>query len=285
MSKLVYQPESDFFVNVNLINFEKCIDEETFTINIGAEKLARIKQYLTNSLDCNIICFPEFSYNDSLFQMYKEYSDLNGVIVIAGSGIETVGNNQFYAYCPVFLPNEETVKVYKKFITVDEKAYSKGRLIEYPNSTQRNFKIITEDLEYVFSIYICYDFLQCDYKVRTDMVFIPQLEGSPRHFINKGNEVVQGYDNFVFGVNNCCDNFRSLGFANLNSSIIKAFSKFKIRANSYSDANEDKLNEHHTIIYDISTEQALKFRLNLAKPVAKPYNFSYQNYEPNIIML
>lgn len=285
MNKLVYQPESDFFVNVNLVNLEKSIDEGTFTINISAEKLVRINGYLQNSLDCNIVCFPEFSYNESLFQVYKNFSDLNGVIIIAGSGIESAGNNQFYAYCPVFLPNEETVKVYKQFITVDEKAYSKGKLIEYPNSTQRDFKIINDDLEYVFSIYICYDFLQSNYKIRTDVVFIPQLENSPRHFLNKGNDTVQGYDNFVFGINNHFNGLRSLGFANLNSSIIKAFAKFKIRKDSYLDASGEKLNEHHTIVYDILNEQTLKFRLNLAKPVAKPYNFSYQNYEPNIILL
>lgn len=285
MSNLVYAPPTDFFINVSLINLETCLNLATFEVEISDEKLERIENYLEQSSNCNIICFPEFTYNDSLYDRFRAFSDEYGIVIIGGSGLEQINDNQLYAYCPVFFPNKDLVKVYKRFITIDERTYSQGRLISYPNFTQQNFKIINQELEYVISIYICYDFLQNEYPSRTDVVFVPQLEGSPRHFINRGNEIVQGYDNFVFGINNFQNQQRSIGFANLNNAIIRMLTKFKLRKELYQEANNDKLAEHHTIVYDLDTERILKLRLNLAKPVPKPYNFSYQNYEPNIMLI
>mgnify|MGYP001166112262 CR=1 FL=1 len=52
----------------------------------------------------------------------------------------------------------------------------------------------------------------------------------------------------------------------------------------YKEADGTKLNEHYSLIYDLTDEQLLKLRLNLANPVPKQYNFSYTQYEPTILI-
>lgn len=284
MSKLVYQPRTDFFIEVGLINLESLLNETTFEVEVNAQTINKIQTHLGNSLDTNIICFPEYTYSDQLFDLYRNFSNQNNIIIIGGSGIETDGNNS-YAYCPLFIPNKDLIKVYKKYLTVEERTFSKGKLIPFPNSTEREFCIEFNNYEYVFSVYICYDFLQEKYNQRSDIVFIPQFETSPRHFINSSPSIIQGFDNFVLGVNNSDGkSLRSLGFGNLNSTLINAFSKLKKRKKDYKDTDGTKLNEHYSLIYDLTEEQLLKLRLNLANPVPKQYNFSYTQYEPTILI-
>lgn len=284
MSKLVYQPRKDSFVEVSIINLNVMLNVDNFEVIVNADSRNKIDVFLEESLNSNIICFPEYSYNAELFNVYKEFSDNNNVIIIGGSGIEQVENG-FYAFCPVFIPNKDSIKVYKRYVTIEERTNSRGRLLPYPNPTERHFSIEHYDREYVFSIFICYDFLQDRYDSRSDIVFIPQYESSPRHFINEANRIVQGFDNFVIGVNNSDNSLRSVGFANLNKSMIAAFTGMKKRKKEYKDQDNDLLNEHHTIFYDIKEEQRLSFKLNLANPVPKPYNFSYSNYEPTVLIL
>jgi len=284
MSKLVYQPRKDVFIEVGIVNLESLLNDETFEVEINPQIVIKIQTHLNNSLDTNIICFPEYTYSDSLYELYRAFSDQNNIIIIGGSGIENNENN-FYAYCPIFIPNKELIKVYKKYLTIEEKAFSGGRLISYPNATERDFLIEFNDVEFVFSVYICYDFLQENYNKRSDIVFIPQFEPSPRHFINMCTSIVQGFDNYVLGINNSNKkSLRSLGFGNLNSTLINAFSRQKKRKKEYLDADGATLNEHHTLIYDLIDEQLLKIRLNLANPVPKAYNFSYSQYEPTILI-
>jgi len=284
MSKLVYQPRTDFFIEISVLNLNILLNPQTFEVNIDDDTRNKITTLLEESSNSNIICFPEFSYNESLFEIYKQFSDENNVIIIGGSGLEEVEGG-FYAFCPVFIPNKELIKVYKRYLTIEERTYSRGQLLPYPNPTERHFRIEQNNDEYVFSIYICYDFLQDTYDSRSDIVFIPQFEKSPRHFINEANKIVQGFDNFVLGINNSDNSMRSIGFANLNKSMIQAFSSMNIRRKHYKDQDDEFLNEHHTIIYDIIDEQRISFRLNLANPVPKPYNFSYSNYEPSVLVL
>ena len=285
MSKLVYQPVDDFFIEVSLINLNTLFNEQLFLVEIEEKEQNKIREFLENVKNSDIICFPEYSYNENLYDIYKSFSDENNVIIIGGSGLEPI-DDKFYAYTPVFIPTKDILKVYKKHITIDERTLSKGKLIPYPNPTERDFRIVKNDFDFIFSIFICYDFLQENYNERTDIVFIPQYETSPKHFINTANSIVQGRDNFVFGVNNS-DNtsLRSLGFANLNKSIMDSFIKFKIRKKEYKDNVGEHLLEHFTLIYDVTEERVLTFRLNLAKPVPKPYNFSRQNYEPNVMLI
>lgn len=284
MSKLVYQPRQDFFVEISLFNLTSMLNEQTFEVEINNQIFEKIENFLNVSKSSNIICFPEYCYSNQLHDLYREFSNQNDVIIIGGSGIENNGDD-YYAYCPVFIPNKDIIKVYKKVLTIPEIAFSKGRLKPYPNNTERHFNIEFNDAQFVFTIFICYDFLQENYETRTDIVFIPQFEPSPNHFINKANVVVQGHDNFVLGINNSKDTFRSIGFANLNKSLIDAFYKQKIRKKDYKDCDGFLLNEHHTIIYDLKTEQKTSIRLNLANPVPKPYNFSYHNYEPSVLIV
>lgn len=284
MSKLVYQPRTDFFLEVGLINLETLLNDDTFIVEINEQTITKIQTHLQNSLDTHIICFPEYTYSDELHDLFRDFSNQNNIIIIGGSGIEFNGNN-YYAYCPIFIPNKELIKVYKKYLTVEERTFSRGRLESYPNPTERNFRIELNEIEFVFSVYICYDFLQEKYNTRSDIVFIPQFESSPRHFINSSTDIVEGYDNFVLGINNSNNQtLRSLGFGNLNSTLIAAFSKSKKRKKEYKDTDGNYLNEHHTLIYDLVDEQLLKLRLNLANPVPKPYNFSYTQKEPTILI-
>jgi hypothetical protein len=284
MSKLVYQPRTDFFIEVGIINLESVLNEATFEVELNDQTINKIQKLLSNSLDTNIICLPEYTYSEELFDLYRNFSDTNKIIIIGGSGIENVGNNA-YAYCPIFIPNKDLIKVYKKYLTVEERTFSRGKLIAFPDATERNFLIEFNNYEFVFSVYICYDFLQEDYRQRSDIVFIPQFETSPRHFINLSTSIIQGFDNFVLGVNNSDgQTLRSLGFGNLNSTLINAFSKLKKRKKDYNDADGTKLNEHYSLIYDLKDEQLLKLRLNLANPVPKQYNFSYTQYEPTILI-
>ena len=285
MSKLVYQPVDDFFIKVSLINLNTLYNELNFCVEVNEEVLSKIRGYLDNLKTSDIICFPEYSYSEELYDIYKCFSDENNVIIVGGSGLEAI-DDKFYAYTPVFIPTKDMRKVYKKHITIKEKTLSRGKLIVYPNPIERDFRIERNDICFVFSVFICYDFLQENYNERTDVVFIPQFESSPKLFINTANLIVQGRENFVFGVNNS-DNIslRSLGFANLNTTIMDSFIKFKIRKKEYKDNNGEHLLEHHTLIYDIIEERVLTFRLNLAKPVPKRYNFSYNNYEPNVMLM
>jgi predicted amidohydrolase len=284
VSKLVYQPRKDFLIEVSLFNLDVLLNEETFEVIISEIVHSKINKLLDSALNSNILCFPEYSYNQDLFELYRNFCDDHNIIIIGGSGIEKHNDGSF-AYCPVFIPNKEMIKVYKKFLTIEERTYSKGRLIPYPNPTERHFNIELNDIEFVFTVSICYDFLQENYENRTDIIFVPQYEQSPGHFINQANNIVQGFDNFVIGVNNSGNNMRSIGFSNLNKSLIEAFGKMRIRKKEYKDADNHIMNEHHTIIYDITHEQKLTVKLNLAHPVPKPYNFSYSNYEPSVIIV
>ena len=285
MSKLVYQPADDFFIGVSLINLNTLFNELTFRVEVNEEVLNKIRGFLDRIKNSDIVCFPEYSYSEDLYDIYKHFSDENNVIIIGGSGLEPI-SDEFYAYSPVFIPNKDVFKVYKKHITVDEKLLSKGKLIDYPNPTERDFRIVSNDSEFVFSVFICYDFLQENYNKRTDVVFIPQFESSPRHFINEANKIIQLRDNFVFGVNNS-DNtsLRSLGFANLNKSIMNSFIKFKIRKKEYKCNAEEFLLEHYSLVYDVVEERVLTFRINLAKPIPKPYNHSAHNRAPSIMLI
>jgi hypothetical protein len=284
MNKLVYQPRTDFFIEVGLINLESLLNEATFEVEVTAQTINKIQTHLNNSLDTNIICFPEYTYSDQLFDLYRDFSNQYNIIIIGGSGIESYGNN-YYAYCPIFIPNKELIKVYKKHVTVEERTYSRGRLISYPNETERDFLIDFNNYEYVFSVYICYDFLQENYSKRSDIVFVPQFETSPRLFINTSTNIIQGFDNFVLGINNSDGiSLRSLGFGNLNPSLINAFSKMRKRKKYYKDEDQKELNEHFSLIYDLTDEQLLRLRLNLANPVPKHYNFSYTQHEPTILI-
>jgi len=238
MSKLVYQPRTDFFIEVGLINLQSVLNEATFEVEVNAQTIKKIQEHLKNSLDTNIICFPEYTYSDELYDLFRNFSNQNKIIIIGGSGIENNGNIS-YAYCPIFIPNKDLIKVYKKYPTVEEKAFSKGRLIAFPDATERHFLIEFNNYEFVFSVYICYDFLQEKYSKRSDIVIIQQYEKSPRHFINSSTSIIQGFDNFVLGVNNSDgQTLRSLGFGNLNSTLINAFSKLKKRKKDTSVQNK-----------------------------------------------
>ncbi|AOZ99519.1 hypothetical protein [Flavobacterium commune] len=225
--------------------------------------------------------FPEYTYSHDLEPIYRNYSNENSTVIIGGSGLETIGN-EFYAYCPIFLPNQEIIKVYKKHITNDERILSQGQIIAFPNEVPREIRLIVGENEILFSVYVCYDFIIEAKNDRADIVFVPQYESSPQQFINEGDKVSKGMKNFVIGANNSNNNQRSLGFAILNSTMINGLSMQSYRNQNYENAGQ-KLDQHHTTIYDVLGERIMVFRLNIGRPYSLPFTFSLDDSEPVLI--
>jgi hypothetical protein len=282
MSKLVYQPPQDYLVEVSICSLNSFLNLDTFSIDISPERRNKIDTILNNSIGCQFLMFPEYTFSDELNILYQTFSNSNNCIIIAGSGLEQIGNN-YYAYCPVFLPNQEIIKVYKKRITDDEKIFSSGRIVDFPNEVQRQIRVEIADYSISFSVYVCYDFIIENKNNRTDLIFVPQYESSPERFINESDKISRGYNNFVLGANNSNENQRSLGFATINKTIITALSARNWRQNNYNDGEERPLNHHFSVFYDITGERQIKFRLNVGKPFSFPITFSLEGGEPLII--
>jgi hypothetical protein len=282
MSKLVYQQPQDYLVEVSVCSLNSFLNLNSFSIEISEERRSKIDTILSNSIGCQFLMFPEYTFSEELNILYQTFSNTNNCIIIGGSGLEQIGNN-FYAYCPVFLPNQEVIKVYKKRITDDEKLYSSGRIIDFPNDVQREIRVEIEEYSILFSVYVCYDFIIENKNTRTDLIFVPQYERSPERFINESDKISRGYNNFVLGANNSNENQRSIGFATINNTIISALSLRHWRQNHYYDVEARPLNHHFSIFYDIEGERQIKFRLNVGKPYSFPITFSLEGGEPLII--
>lgn len=280
MAKLVYQEPEDYFTRITICSLQSFLTPNPFGIDVD---LVKIQTILDNSTESDFLVFPEYSYaEEELEDIYQNFANENNCVIIGGSGLEKVGTN-FYAYCPVFIPNQNIIRVYKKHITHQETIISQGRLIPFKDDVQREIALTIGDKDLTFSVYVCYDFLVENKSVRTDMIFIPQYEGSPEQFINEGDRLSKGYRNFVIGCNNCNNNQRSLGFAILNSGIINLLHIQNYRDQRYSDANNQNLNHHHTIFYDINDERIITFDLNIGRPYSLPFNYNLGNLQPVLI--
>ncbi|PKP45937.1 MAG: hypothetical protein CVT94_16330 [Bacteroidetes bacterium HGW-Bacteroidetes-11] len=253
-----------------------------FSINLSDANRDKINTALTHSIGSTFILFPEYTYNSELQEQYQNYCNENNCIIIGGSGLESVGAN-YYAYAPVFIPNKELIKVYKRHITPEEKIYSNGRILPYPQGVQRQIRLEGNEIDIVFSVFVCYDFIVENITERHDIVFVPQYEQSPQQFISEGDKISKGWRNFVLGANNSNDNQRSLGFAILNRAIITALSANGLRDANYQNAAGEKLNHHHTIVYDTQGEKITTFQLNLATPYSLAFNFSLNGGGPIVI--
>lgn len=279
MTKLVYQAHEDYFVKVTICSMQSFLNINPFQINVDLEK---IQSVLQNSTDSNFLIFPEYTYTDELEEVYQTFTNRNNCVIIGGSGLESVGN-EFYAYCPVFIPNQPIMKVYKKHITNQETILSCGKIIGYKEDVQREIIFTNGDRDLTFSVYVCYDFLVENIKNRTDIIFIPQYEASPEQFINEADKLSKGFRNFVIGSNNCNNNQRSLGFAILNNSIIELLHLQQYRNEKYSDMNNEYLNCHHTIFYDIDDERIVSFNLNIGRPYSLAFNYNLSDLRPVLI--
>ncbi len=282
MSKLVYQAPQDYLIEVSICSLTSFLNLNNFSIEISTERMLKIESILNNSIGCRFLMFPEYTFSEELITPFQNFANANNCIIIGGSGLEPIENN-FYAYCPIFLPNQEIIKVYKKRITDDEKLYSSGRIIDFPNEVQRQTRVEIEGYSISFSVYVCYDFIIENKNERTDLVFVPQYESSPERFINESDKISRGYNNFVLGANNSDENQRSLGFATINNTIIAALNQRNWRQAVYNDGEGKPLNHHHSIFYDIQGEKQIKFRLNVGKPFSFPITFSLEGGEPLII--
>ncbi|HLF52555.1 hypothetical protein [Flavobacterium sp.] len=279
MAKLVYEEPEDYLVRVSICSILSFLSINPFQINVDVEK---IQDILVNSTESNFIIFPEYTYSLVLEEIYQNFSNDNNCVIIGGSGLEQIGN-KYYAYCPVFIPNSASIKVYKKYITAEETVLSAGKIIGYENDVQREIVLTIGDRDLSFSIYVCYDFLVENKDKRSDIIFVPQYEGSPEQFINEGDRISKGYRNFVIGCNNCNNNQRSIGFAILNSSLIDSLHLQHYRNSEYNDMNAKHLNQHHTIFYDINKERLISFDINIGRPYSLPFNYNLGNLKPVLI--
>lgn len=283
MGKLPYQPQEDCLVQVSICSVNTFINPHPFSINLTEANRQKINSALQNSIGSNFILFPEYTYTDELQIQYQNFSNQNNCIIIGGSGLEAVNAN-FYAFAPVFLPNQELIKVYKRRITPIETVISGGKLIDYPDKVPRQIRVaVNDDTDVIVSVYVCYDFLVENKSDRDDIIFVPQYEPSPQQFISEGDKISKGWENFVFGANNSNNNQRSLGFASLNSQIINGLASRNWRAHAYSDEHGNQMNYHNTISYDIQGEKLLTFRINVGKPFSKASTFSFEGNQPILV--
>ena len=283
MGKFPYQPNPDVFVQVSICSVNTFLDFHPFNINLNAANRHKIDSVLLNSVGSNFILFHEYTYTEELRELYQNYSNQNNCIIIGGSGLESNGAN-FYAYAPVFTPNQELIKVYKRRITHVETILSESRIIDYPNKVPRQIKVaINNDIDVLVSVYVCYDFLvEGKTEVRDDIIFVPQFEPSPQQFITEGDKISKGWDNFVLGANNSNDNQRSIGFVpTLNSQSINSLALRHWRDKRYPSGKGKLDSHHHTISFDITGEKLITFQLNVGNPVTKGSTLSFVSSQPN----
>ena len=284
MSKLVFQQAQDYLLQVSVCSLNSFLTLNPFAVTVTPENRQKIESILNSSVGSKFIVFPEYTYHDSLAELYQNYSNDNECIIIGGSGLEQSGVD-YFAYSPIFFPNQEPSKVYKKHITNIETVYSEGRIKGYPNEVQREFSInVDDETSYTFSVFVCYDFL-LDPKSRTNIVFVPQYEPSPQQFINEGDRISKGHQCFVLGSNNSGENLRSLGFAILNSNLIHALAGRNWRRPEYTDAQGEHLDFHHTTIYDVQGERLLRFQINIGRPYSLPITFNFDDHLPVLVPL
>lgn len=282
MGKLLNQQQPDHYVQISVCSVDTFLNLHPFSIDLNAVNHEKINSALENAIGSNFILFPEYTYTDILQEQYQNYCNQHNCIIIGGSGLESIGAN-YYAYAPVFLPHKELIKVYKKNITADERLYSGGRIIPYPNAVQRQIRLEGNEVDIEFSVYVCYDFIVENKTERQDLVFVPQFEQSPQQFISEGDRISKGMRNFVLGANNSNNNQKSYGFAILNNAIITALNVGGWREANYLNAEGEKLNHHHTIIYDSLGEKLFTFQLNLATPYSLAFNYNLLGGGPVLI--
>jgi len=288
MSKFPYQPHKDILVQVAVCSVNSFLKINPFSVDLNEVNLAKINTVLENSIDSKFILFPEYTYSSELQELYRDYSNQNNCIIIGGSGLESFGT-KYYAYAPVFIPNQDLIKVYKRRITPIETVLSGGKIIDYPDKVQRHIEVsISDETDVRISVYVCYDFfVENKTEQRSDIIFVPQYEPSPQSFISEAEKTSKGWDNFVLGANNSNDNQRSVGFVpNLNDQIINGLALREWRDERYpSDGRKNLDREHYRISFDITGEKLITFNLNVGNPVADISTFSYVSNQPNFIPL
>lgn len=280
MSRLVFQQPTNFVVEVSVCTLKPMISFNPVDVELTNVSEAKIDTILEECKQSKYILFPEYTYCEKLKDKYQNFSNNNNCVIIGGSGLEKIKSN-FYAYCPVFVPNKDPIIIYKRNITNSETVLSGGRIIGYPGEIKREILIEYEDdLNVTIAIYVCYDFLLETVSKRNDILFIPQYENSHGQFISRGSEISKGYQNFVFGANNQGENRRSFGFAVLNNDSIENLAYLKWRLPEYLNGEGDNTNHHHSVVYDQNKESLMRFDINLGVPYSMAFNYSNLGYAP-----
>ena len=173
--------------------------------------------------------------------------------------------------------------MYKRHITQDEILNSANRIVGYPGEINRELEVSFGEDTMTMAVYICSDFLYENVANRTDIIFVPQYEASPNHFMGRGSFISGGRENFVIGANNTTNGQRSFGFAILNSAIVASCVGSNIRHETYPNLDGTTGSINHSLIYDIAEESLLTLQLNLGNPVSTATTLNPTGRRPNVI--
>jgi len=282
----INQLYKDVFVKVAVCSLSSFFDIRSLTIVMNESNRKKIVSVLKQSLGVKFILFPEYTYASELEELYQNHSNQNNCIIIGGSGLESNGEN-FYAFAPVFIPNQPLLKVYKRNITPFEESFSGSKIIGYPREIQRVITVpVKKGLGVTISVYVCLDFMRENKpKERSHIIFVPQYERKPQSFIAKANDISREDKIFVLGANN--SEHRSIGFVpNSNSQVRDGLIQTEWRKKGYPPDEEVQNDEHNTISYDITGEKLITFYLNLRNPIAdqftstSPHGQTRLNFKP-----
>lgn len=285
MSKLPEIFPTDLMFPISVCSLNSSLELNPLRVTSTQEKINKITRVLENSRDSKIILFPEYTYSENLNELFQNYSNAHNIIIIGGSGLEPTEDGKFYAFSPVFIPNENIFKVYKKNIIQVERGLSAGALIPYPHEIKRTMNFLEDEngRKYSFSVFICSDFLIENRDQRADIFFVPQYENSPGQFLTQGHTYSSGHKNFIIGANNADHEQRSLGFAILNNSTIDVLAQRNFRRGAYNDENGSPQTYNPSLAYDMTGEKLLKIDLNIGRPYSLSYDFHFTPINPVLI--
>ena len=277
MRKLIAPSQSNFYRQVAVCSVKTSLTDNPISVS---SDVVKITAALSHAIGSHFILFPEYTYSNNLQQLYQDYCNQHKCVIIGGSGLESVGTD-YYAYAPVFMPNQEIIKVYKKNTTPREQMYG---VIDYPHDVIRGITIEETLGDFSFSVFVCNDFLVAPSAEHRDIsiVFVPQYEGSPQQFMYEGAKISKGMRNFVLGANTSNDNQKSFGFGVLNSTVIKVLTDRGWRRDKYITSEHEELFYHPSIFYDSSGEKLFVFKVNINKP-SMQFDFTLRRDGPAII--
>jgi len=163
----------------------------------------------------DLVVFPEFSIPFSYLSAMKQYSDDNGIVIVAGShyvtddNLDKYGELFYYKFdedndllkniSPVIIPSSERILHTEKMLGAkDERNFLSEKGMTH-GTLNRIFKL---NNNVTFGVIICFDFLKHELRARNtnacDIILVPQTNEKPKEF----HEIAQNEINFPDGAGN-----------------------------------------------------------------------------------
>ncbi len=163
----------------------------------------------------DLVVFPEFSIPFSYLSPMKQYSDDNGIAIVAGSHYITDDNLDKYGellyhkfdenndllknISPVIIPSSEKILHTEKMLGAkDERNFLSEKGMTH-GTLNRIFKL---NNNVTFGVIICFDFLKHELRARNtnacNIILVPQTNEKPKEF----HEIAQNEINFPDGAGN-----------------------------------------------------------------------------------